>query len=316
MSLFENSKNFVSLANKRKDIPDGLWNRCEVCGEITFSKELERNLKICPKCGYHYPMSAREWIKVLIEPGNFTEYSREFITSDLSASQMRQAGTIFDSCAKGDWVNFDFDVSPPKFIITGEANIREYQFALCVVTLNDTINSNIQFNLNKIDYERILYTFNRSIRKRLPLITLYADGTTISPKSKVTNKLIRRNADAQNYSDEEEGAKKTDRSASFEELSFIQLINLAAKAERLSQERLLNVTVLINPHISNRFSTSFPLGDIVLAEPKLLNLKNEIVPRNSKQQLSQPHPADYLIDRYVNRRELKKTLVNILSFCR
>jgi hypothetical protein len=129
--------------------------------------------------------------------------------------------------------------------------------------------------------------------------------------------------------------------AGSEWLSFIFLINLAAIVEKLSQKRIPHITVLTNPRVGSEFSTSFPLGDIVLAEPKPMNLRptdnrknnhktkslvseanrkpkasvNEVNIITKNVLSSQLSPENYLIDRYVNRRDLKKNLTKILSFC-
>lgn len=55
--------------------PGGLWSQCQnpKCREILFTPELERHLKVCRKCGYHFRLSAQERIDLLIDPGSFTE---------------------------------------------------------------------------------------------------------------------------------------------------------------------------------------------------------------------------------------------------
>lgn len=52
---------------RRSTVPEGLWVKCEGCKEVIYSKELDRNLKICPKCGYHFRIDARERIALLID---------------------------------------------------------------------------------------------------------------------------------------------------------------------------------------------------------------------------------------------------------
>ena len=43
---------------KKREVPDGLWRKCEGCGEIIYHKELERNLWTCSKCDYHFRIAA------------------------------------------------------------------------------------------------------------------------------------------------------------------------------------------------------------------------------------------------------------------
>ena len=99
MSSFENSPNLAYSSNKRKNIPDGLWNRCEVCGEITFSKELDRNFKICPKCGYHYPMSASDRIRMLIASKSFIEYKSSIPKAEFAVVKPRRDLTVSEAIA-------------------------------------------------------------------------------------------------------------------------------------------------------------------------------------------------------------------------
>lgn len=58
---------------KRRDIPEGLWEKCKKCGEMVFTKQREENYQICPKCGYHYPLTSLERIDLLTDLGSFQE---------------------------------------------------------------------------------------------------------------------------------------------------------------------------------------------------------------------------------------------------
>ncbi|MFQ5735913.1 MAG: acetyl-CoA carboxylase, carboxyltransferase subunit beta [Thermodesulfobacteriota bacterium] len=59
---------------KSVKVPVGLWVKCDNCGEIIYKKEAERNLDVCPKCNYHFRISAQTRIEVIIDPGTFVEY--------------------------------------------------------------------------------------------------------------------------------------------------------------------------------------------------------------------------------------------------
>ncbi|MGB3563243.1 MAG: acetyl-CoA carboxylase, carboxyltransferase subunit beta [Thermoanaerobaculia bacterium] len=63
----------VGRERPRSQVPEGLWVKCEGCREIIYSKELLRNLRICPKCGYHFRISARERIELLLDDGQQEE---------------------------------------------------------------------------------------------------------------------------------------------------------------------------------------------------------------------------------------------------
>lgn len=57
----------VRESRERSTVPEGLWLRCDGCREIVYSKELERNLRICPKCGYHFRIDAPARIALLLD---------------------------------------------------------------------------------------------------------------------------------------------------------------------------------------------------------------------------------------------------------
>ena len=54
-------------------IPEGLWVKCDNCKEIIYRKEVEKNFKVCPKCDYHFRISASERLPYLVDEGSFVE---------------------------------------------------------------------------------------------------------------------------------------------------------------------------------------------------------------------------------------------------
>ena len=67
---------------KRRDIPEGLWTKCEECGEIIYNKTLEEDLKVCPKCDRHFTLSAPERVAQLIDEGTFREMDKTLRSAD------------------------------------------------------------------------------------------------------------------------------------------------------------------------------------------------------------------------------------------
>ena len=58
---------------KKKDMPGGLWIKCESCGAMLFRKEFEQRHRVCGTCGYHFTLPARERIALTVDPGTFEE---------------------------------------------------------------------------------------------------------------------------------------------------------------------------------------------------------------------------------------------------
>ncbi len=71
----------VRSGRRRSPVPEGLWVKCEGCKEIIYSKELDRSLKICPKCGYHFRIDAGERIRLLLD-GDSEELFSEIRPTD------------------------------------------------------------------------------------------------------------------------------------------------------------------------------------------------------------------------------------------
>jgi acetyl-CoA carboxylase carboxyl transferase subunit beta len=72
----------VTSPTRRKDIPEGLWTKCPECEALIYDKELDENLKVCPKCGFHFTIGARERIHALVETCSFMELDAELTAAD------------------------------------------------------------------------------------------------------------------------------------------------------------------------------------------------------------------------------------------
>lgn len=67
---------------KKVKIPEGLWLKCENCKEIIYKNEVEKNLKVCPKCDYHFRISARERLTLIVDEGGLIEINPEITSID------------------------------------------------------------------------------------------------------------------------------------------------------------------------------------------------------------------------------------------
>ena len=69
----------------KKAVPEGLWNKCTGCGAILYRAEMERNMDVCPKCGFHNRIGAKRRLDLFLDPDNRVQ---------ISAAHLR---TIWDS---------------------------------------------------------------------------------------------------------------------------------------------------------------------------------------------------------------------------
>jgi len=63
----------LSIFKKKKDIPDGLWMKCPGCENLLYRRDVEDRLMVCPECDYHFTLTARERLKMLLDEGSFEE---------------------------------------------------------------------------------------------------------------------------------------------------------------------------------------------------------------------------------------------------
>nr|WP_320048422.1 acetyl-CoA carboxylase, carboxyltransferase subunit beta [uncultured Desulfuromonas sp.] len=74
MSWFSRKKAPIAPVEKKTvQMPEGLWTKCKNCSEIIYAKEIERNLNVCPKCDYHFRISARARIDLVLDKDSFVE---------------------------------------------------------------------------------------------------------------------------------------------------------------------------------------------------------------------------------------------------
>ncbi len=83
MAWFRRSKVSINVNDaQRKDIPDGMWIKCESCGEIIHRSQLEQQLFTCLKCQYHFRITSEQYLSFLLDEGSFKEMDRKMRSTD------------------------------------------------------------------------------------------------------------------------------------------------------------------------------------------------------------------------------------------
>ncbi|OSM98997.1 MULTISPECIES: acetyl-CoA carboxylase, carboxyltransferase subunit beta [Lonsdalea] len=68
---------------RRANIPEGVWTKCDSCGQVLYRAELERNLEVCPKCDHHMRLSARARLHAFLDTENTVELGSELEPKDV-----------------------------------------------------------------------------------------------------------------------------------------------------------------------------------------------------------------------------------------
>ena len=82
MAWFKRSEKNISTDTPKQDVPDGMWIKCDECGEMMHKKQWEANSYTCIKCGYHFRIGSEEYFKLIFDEGTFKEYDRKMKSVD------------------------------------------------------------------------------------------------------------------------------------------------------------------------------------------------------------------------------------------
>ncbi|MEW6117177.1 MAG: acetyl-CoA carboxylase, carboxyltransferase subunit beta [Nitrospirota bacterium] len=162
MAWFKKKKEIKT--EKKVKIPEGLWIKCDGCKEIIYKKEIEKNLQVCPKCTYHFRISARERIHFIADEGSFIEINDDVMTVD--------------------HLNFK-DTMPYKERL--EENRRKSALREAAIYGDATINgrpvviaimdfSFMGGSMGSVVGEKIAGAAERALEKRVPFITVSSSG--------------------------------------------------------------------------------------------------------------------------------------------
>jgi len=162
MAWFKKSKE-QRLAKKVR-IPEGLWVKCENCREIIYRKEIERNLKVCPKCNYHFRISARERLDLLVDRDTFVEINSHITSSDPLSFR--------DTISYKERIKENQKKSGLKeAVLTGEARINGHPVIIAVMDF-----SFLGGSMGSAVGEKIVRAAETAIEKGYPLITVASSG--------------------------------------------------------------------------------------------------------------------------------------------
>ncbi len=151
----------VHADTTKKDIPEGLIQKCPNCNEIIFTKELEKKGKLCDKCGYHFRVPARERINMIVDDGSFQEMDAGLT----SANPLNAAGYAEKVAATQEATGLK------EAVITGAGMIEGNPTVIAVMDTHFIMGS-----MGSVVGEKITRAIEHAVQKRLPLIVFAASG--------------------------------------------------------------------------------------------------------------------------------------------
>lgn len=163
MAWFQKAKKSLSPKIKAQ-MPDGLWLKCENCGEIIFRKELQKNFSVCQRCRYHFRISSREYIELLIDEGTFREFNIDLVSADpLKFKDTKRYPDRIQKAIKETGIN--------DAIRTGVGLVNERKIVLGVMDF-----AFFGGSVGSVVGEKIVQAVNRAKEGKYPLVLLCASG--------------------------------------------------------------------------------------------------------------------------------------------
>jgi acetyl-CoA carboxylase carboxyl transferase subunit beta len=142
---------------------EGLWVKCDGCKQIIFRQDLERNLMVCPKCGYHFRIDARARMDLLFD-GEWTEFDAELRSTDPLE--------FFDSKPyKERLAAMETSLGLRDAVISGQGRIGDHTVNACSMELKF-----IGGSMGAVMGEKITRAVERSLENAQPLVVVSATG--------------------------------------------------------------------------------------------------------------------------------------------
>ncbi len=161
MSIFQ--KRPIS-SEKKRTMPEGLWQKCPGCGETIHNLTLEENQQVCPKCDYHFRQTAHERIHHLVDPESFEELDAGLVSTD--PLKFKTSPPYIDrlkSHRKKSGAN--------DAVLTGLAKLEGRTIGLAVMEF-----SFMGGSMGSVVGEKITRVVERATAGRFPVIIISASG--------------------------------------------------------------------------------------------------------------------------------------------
>ena len=146
-------------------IPEDLWTKCSKCGELLYTRELERNSRVCPKCSYHFRLSARERIDLLVDADTFEEWDTDIRPTD-PLEFVDGQGAYTDKLIKTQK-----KTGENESLITGKGMVNGRPIVLVVAEFGF-----LGASMGSVWGEKLARAVERAIELKVPVLTVNASG--------------------------------------------------------------------------------------------------------------------------------------------
>ena len=151
-------------SRKKRDIPHGLFQKCQGCGEVVHDIELAQNLRVCPHCDYHFALSAKDRIYNLLDPETFVEMDADL--RSLDTLRFQGMATYKDRLK-----DYQERTGLTDAVISGHGMIDGYKVALAVMDFGF-----LAATMGSVVGERITRVIEYGTDQRAAIVIVSASG--------------------------------------------------------------------------------------------------------------------------------------------
>jgi acetyl-CoA carboxylase carboxyl transferase subunit beta len=164
MAWFKKEKKPKEPTDTRARIPEGMWLKCDDCREIILRKDAEQNQMVCPRCGHHFRIAARERLAMLFDDGHFKIFGTEIRSAD--PLRFRDTKRYRDRLKV-----YETRVGPDDAVVCAEGKLEGAALVICAMEYNFMGGS-----MGSVVGEKITMAAERSLDRKIPLIVISCSG--------------------------------------------------------------------------------------------------------------------------------------------
>jgi len=167
MAWFTRQKPALSSPNPddpKNLITEGLWLKCDGCGQIIWRKTLEETLNVCPKCEFHFRIDARTRLEFLFDEGRYEEFDARLVSTD-------PLDFVDSKSYKERLAGMQEATEMPDAVICGAGNLLGRRVQICALELKF-----IGGSMGSVVGEKITRAVERAVAEDCPLVIVSASG--------------------------------------------------------------------------------------------------------------------------------------------
>jgi acetyl-CoA carboxylase carboxyl transferase subunit beta len=150
--------------NKKRDMPEGLWQKCPDCGEVIHQLTLVENLRVCPKCDYHFTLEAMDRLQAFLDADTFEEMDTDLQPTDIL--NFRGPKAYRESLLK-----YQKLTGMPDAVVSGTGRIEGRQIAVAAMDFRF-----LAASMGSVVGEKITRMIEHGTEHGLPVVIFTAAG--------------------------------------------------------------------------------------------------------------------------------------------